>query len=492
MANDQDTLILEVQDALRSLKTNTSNPSQDQLLSLKSTAYSNIVRGHAYKKNRPQLNIGKLNRILEINTTDKTAWVEPRVTMEQLVEATQKHGLVPPVLPEFKTITVGGAICGAAIESSSHRYGQFNDNCLEYEILIGNGDIVKASPEENADLFYGISGSYGTLGSILRVKMKLISSEPWVELTYRRFDDISQAMSYISNLHHNKSGPEYIEGLVYNRSFTVVISGIPRKNPPQHNEKSLSLSRSWSPNYFQHIFSATKKLNNQSVITTVISTPDYLFRHDRGAFWMGAYALHGWLLLMYTLERIIKIPENVRKHLIQKIEQGPWTPKLPGVVFRTLFGWATTSQRLYAVLHTGNEHWFEEQFVIQDFYIPEKNAPRFIHHILKEYAISPLWLCPVKGTSTSQFLAPHYNDKKQLFIDVGVYGKSKGGISGPTANQNLENLTQEMGGRKMLYTHSCYDKNVFWSIYSENAYRALRKKYHADGVFLDITDKVLG
>ena len=170
----QDSNVIEIQNALKSIISNKSTPP----LSLKTSAYSNTVRGSDYKANRPLLNIGKLKRVLNINKQALTAWVEPRVTMEELLNATLQQELLPPVLPEFKTITVGGAICGAAIESTSHRYGQFNDNCLAYEILLGNGDIVMATPEQNADLFYGISGSYGTLGTILRVKLKFNTSAP--------------------------------------------------------------------------------------------------------------------------------------------------------------------------------------------------------------------------------------------------------------------------------------------------------------------------
>lgn len=41
--------------------------------------------------------------------------------MDALVEATVKHGLVPPVVPEFPGITVGGAYNGTGGESSSFR-----------------------------------------------------------------------------------------------------------------------------------------------------------------------------------------------------------------------------------------------------------------------------------------------------------------------------------------------------------------------------------
>jgi delta24-sterol reductase len=49
-----------------------------------------------------------LTNILEINTEDKLARVEPNVSMERLVEMTIEHNLVPEVVPEFRGLTVGG------------------------------------------------------------------------------------------------------------------------------------------------------------------------------------------------------------------------------------------------------------------------------------------------------------------------------------------------------------------------------------------------
>ena len=44
---------------------------------------------------------------------------QAKVTMEQLVQSTLPHGVIPAVVPELKAITVAGAIVGAALESSS-------------------------------------------------------------------------------------------------------------------------------------------------------------------------------------------------------------------------------------------------------------------------------------------------------------------------------------------------------------------------------------
>lgn len=90
--------------------------------------------------------------------------VEPNVPMDCLVESTIIHGLIPPVVMEFPGITVGGGFAGTGGESSSFKYGYFNESVNSIEMVLGNGDIVTASDKENPDLFYGASGAVGSLG----------------------------------------------------------------------------------------------------------------------------------------------------------------------------------------------------------------------------------------------------------------------------------------------------------------------------------------
>ncbi len=71
-----------------------------------------------------------------------TADVEGMTTYEAFVDETLRHGLLPTVVPQLKTITVGGAVSGVGIESSSFRYGLVHETVEEMEILTGNGRIV--------------------------------------------------------------------------------------------------------------------------------------------------------------------------------------------------------------------------------------------------------------------------------------------------------------------------------------------------------------
>ena len=110
------------------------------------------------------------------------------ITYEELVCATLKYNCLPAVVPELKTITVGGAFVGLGIESSSFRYG------LVHENKFGDRDHNRYrkrcalwSNNEYRDLFYAFPNSYGTLGYVLRVKMKLIPAKRLIQLTNFKF-----------------------------------------------------------------------------------------------------------------------------------------------------------------------------------------------------------------------------------------------------------------------------------------------------------------
>src|SRR5690348_11251281 len=131
------------------------------------------------------VDISSLNDIIEINTEQKFVSVEPSVPLDQLISQTLKYGLVPAVVPELPGITCGGAVIGGAGESSSYKQGLFDDICLEYEIILGDGTILQASENERSDIFFSIPWSYGTLGLLSLMKIKLVSALPYIHVTYQ-------------------------------------------------------------------------------------------------------------------------------------------------------------------------------------------------------------------------------------------------------------------------------------------------------------------
>ena len=116
----------------------------------------------------PVLSAERLDRVLAVDPAARIADVQGMATYEHIVATTLPYGLMPLVVPQLKTITIGGAVSGLGIESSSFRHGLPHESVHELEILTGDGRVVTATPYgEHADLFAAFPNSYGTLGYAL-------------------------------------------------------------------------------------------------------------------------------------------------------------------------------------------------------------------------------------------------------------------------------------------------------------------------------------
>ncbi len=72
---------------------------------------SNSTRSTKFEKDK-YIDISKLNQVISVNSVENFILVEPNVSMDKLVQETLKYGLIPPVVPEFPGITIGGAVQG--------------------------------------------------------------------------------------------------------------------------------------------------------------------------------------------------------------------------------------------------------------------------------------------------------------------------------------------------------------------------------------------
>jgi len=98
---------------------------------------------------------------------------EGMTSYEDLVEATLRHGSMPAVVPQLKTITLGGAVAGVGIEATSFRHGLVHDTIAAIDVVTGDGRILTCTREnEHRDLFFGIPNSYGTLGYAVKLETK--------------------------------------------------------------------------------------------------------------------------------------------------------------------------------------------------------------------------------------------------------------------------------------------------------------------------------
>src|SRR4051812_1531691 len=139
--------------------------------------------------------------VLSVDAATQTADVLGMTTYEHLVDATLPHGFMPLVVPQLKTITLGGAVTGLGIESTSFRNGLPHESVLEMDILTGAGEIVTATAtNEHRDLFFGFPNSYGSLGYALRLKIELEPVHRFVHLRHVRFPDAAACTDAIERI----------------------------------------------------------------------------------------------------------------------------------------------------------------------------------------------------------------------------------------------------------------------------------------------------
>ena len=98
----------------------------------------------------PGLDVSGSDGVVAVDPAARTADVQGMCTYEHLVDATLAYGLMPLVVPQLRTITLGGAVAGLGIESTSFRNGLPHESVLEMDVLTGAGEVVCASPERRA------------------------------------------------------------------------------------------------------------------------------------------------------------------------------------------------------------------------------------------------------------------------------------------------------------------------------------------------------
>jgi len=418
-----------------------------------------------YKHGTTRIDVSDFDHILDVNPLTQRVWVEPGVTMEKLFDACIKVNLIPCVLPSLKHLTVGGLISGAGLETSSFRYGQFNDTCCTIELLLGNGEHRQCSQHQNPDLYYGVCGSFGSLGILTAVEIQCRAAAPMVTLQYHRFVSSERALETMRNFTKDPT-VDFVEGIVLDANTTALIIG---RLDAEHEEMHQFDLNPWhAPWFTEHVQDILK---HQTCACQQLSLDQYLFRHDRGCFWTGMYARTPEVGPIPTIN--VGQMQNVRKVL--------WN----------YFDTATLWSKLHQQDHTERE----KRFVFQDIYVPAENTAKFLHDCDALLSIYPIWLCPVKATTTPQLYNPHRTEDTDLMIDVGLYGiptRLPSPYDGIAINRKLETLVTNANGRKKFYGRCYFTRDAWEEAYSDahTRYEQLRDETGANDAFVDLATKL--
>ena len=401
------------------------------------------------------IDTSNLNRVLHVDRERHVVLVEPNVGMDRLVAATLPHGLIPPVVMEFPSITAGGGFAGTSGESSSFRHGFFDRTVNWVEIVLANGDIVKASPTENSDLFYGAAASFGTLGITTLLEVQLIPAKPYVRLEYCPISSITQAVFEIRR-HTADVDCQYLDGIMYSRDRGVICAGYFRDEPCDPTEIQ-RFTQSTDPWYYMHVDEILSQGKGESW-REYLPLVDYLFRYDRAGFWVGKYACEYFML--------------------PNIKPVRWA-------LDDLF-------HTRAMYHAVHKSGLFRRYTIQDVAVPYDGASDLVDFLDDSFKQYPLWIVPVcqttyrpDGSTVHGLMAQHYPaetrpNEPEMLLSFGVWGPGPGdGKEFINFNREFERKIHSLGGQKWLYARNYYTEEEFWSIYDREHFDRLRQKYNA-------------
>jgi FAD/FMN-containing dehydrogenase len=427
---------------------------------------SNLFRQRATDSAR--LDVSDLNHVVDLDPVSRTARVQGMTTYEDLVAATLPHGLMPLVVPQLRTITLGGAVTGLGIEASSFRSGLPHESVLEAEVLTGDGEIVVARPDgEHEDLFRTFPNSYGSLGYALSLTIELEPVHPFVALQHVRFGSLTEAQDAIGEIMRSRAWDgepvDFLDGVVFSRDEIYLTLG----------RWADSVAGQADPSDYtgQQIFYRSLQQRERDVLTV----HDYLWRWDTDWFWCSR-AFGAQQPVVRRLWPRSKLRSDVywkivafenRHHVMARLDARRGKPP--------------------------------RERVVQDVEIPLARTAEFLDWFLREVPIEPVWLCPIQLRS-SRTVEPgetpwplYPMEQGQPYVNVGFWSTVpiEPGHQDGDVNRAIEDEVGRLGGHKSLYSDAYYDEPTFDRLYGGAEYRPVKKRYDPRGRLPTLYDKAV-
>ncbi|GAB4006425.1 FAD-binding oxidoreductase [Nocardioides ultimimeridianus] len=427
-------------------------PGQPVRLAKRTT---NLFRQRAASE-APGLDVGGLADVIVVlpdSPDGPVAEVQGMCTYERLVDATLAHGLMPYVVPQLRTITLGGAVTGLGIESTSFRNGLPHESVVEMDVFTGAGEVVTTRPGE--DLFDAFPNSYGALGYATRLRIRLERVPGNVALRHVRFEDAALLAKTIGEITATKE---------YDGQRVDGLDGVAFAP----DELYLTLAR------FTEEGGVTSDYAGQEIYfrsiqereTDLLSAYDYLWRWDTDWFWCsGAF--------------------GAQDPRIRRVWPRRW--RRSDVYMRLLhldrrFGIADRLDR-----RAGRPL---RERVVQDIEVPLDRLPEFLSWFDQEIGMRPVWLCPLVATRPW----PLYPlEAGAPYVNVGFWGTVHVGpdaVDSPR-NRAIETKVHELGGHKSLYSDAFYDEPTFAALYNTGHLDRVRERFDPQGRLTNLYDKAV-
>jgi FAD/FMN-containing dehydrogenase len=318
------------------------------------------------------------------------------------------------------------------------------------EVLLGHGKVITCTPHnEHRDLFAAIPNSYGTLGYVLRLKLRTVPVKPFVQLTHLSFDDPRAYFAAVAQW--CRSDVDFVDGVVFEPGRHYLTLGRFVDAAPYTSDYT----------YLDIYYRSIPKRRED-----FLTVHDYIWRWDTDWFWCS-------------------------KNLLVQNRPARWLlgrKRLNSIFYTRVMRWNSRwglTRKLNRV--RGNR----PETVIQDVDIPIENAPAFLEFFQSKIGIRPVWMCPI-GHNQNHADYPFYPlDRTKLYVNFGFWDTVPNfkGLPPGYFNRLIEAEVEKLGGVKSLYSDSYFEEEHFWRIYNGDVYAELKSRYDPEGRLKNLYQK---
>eukprot|EP00088_Acartia_fossae_P056690 TRINITY_DN66049_c0_g1_i1.p1 TRINITY_DN66049_c0_g1~~TRINITY_DN66049_c0_g1_i1.p1 ORF type:complete len:308 (+),score=8.16 TRINITY_DN66049_c0_g1_i1:83-925(+) len=264
--------------------------------------------------------------------------------------------------------------------------------------------------------------------------------------------------------------PTILEGLMFTKEFGVVMTG-EMTDTRTDDGKVNSLLRWYKPWFYKHVEQIGKA--EKTPFVEYIPLQDYYHRHNPSIFWEG--------------------------ELIVPFGNHP--------LFRYLFGWLMPIRinLLKATQTQAIKKYYQNRHAVQDLLLPLDKQKEFFELAHEVYEVYPVWFCPhiSKRVEPQGMLknpvelrdGQEVEVEEEFGVDIGLWG-----VPGKVfrdepwdhvrSTRTIEAWLRKNRGYQALYAVTEMQRDEFWAMFDKTLYDKCRKKFKAEGVFMDVYDKL--
>ncbi|KAE8656055.1 Cytokinin dehydrogenase 5 [Hibiscus syriacus] len=335
--------------------------TSNRWLPVSARGHGHSIKGQAQTKNGVVIQMSRSKEVGMLDSVRKYP-PQPRVWSRErymdvwggelwidVLNSSLEYGLAPKSWTDYLYLSVGGTLSNAGISGQTFNHGPQISNVHELDVVIGKGELLTCSENQNPELFHAVLGGLGQFGIITRAR---ISLEPapqrvrWIRVLYSDFSAFTGDQEHLISLHAQPGCQkfDYVEG------FVIVDEGLVNNwrssffSPPNPVKISsfvatggvlycLEIAKNYhettAETIDQEVESLLKKLNfiSTSVFATDLLYMDFLDRVHKSELNLRSKGLwevpHPWLNLFIPKSKIAEFDKGVFKGILGNRTSGP-------------------------------------------------------------------------------------------------------------------------------------------------------------------------